>query len=441
MGASLLAGSSLADITPPVGGRMDGYGGRSQGSEAVHDRLMARVLVLDDGQTRAAIVSCDLLGLHPDVTQRIREKAGGAEVLVAATHNHAGPAGLRGGMFARLDEELADNMVSKTAGAVEEAFRSAGPATIKCGTSAIDTVSMNRRDPGWPSDPALRVLLVDGEDGPIGSIVNFSCHATVLNGANLMLSGEFPGAASRFLLEQTDAPCVYLNGACGDVNPTWIRQDFDSVKRVGQIIGGQALRVIGEVRTLGTGQRAHNIRWDEFPEQPVTGRIAEPRLKAGRREIELPLREFAADEEYAARADKLRMQASGMTEGSNERRAVMSQLTRTDSERWAAMWARRQPEKIAQRTEIQAIRLGDGLAVLALPGEFFVETAAAIRTASGIDDLFVACYANDYVGYVIPPHAYEEGGYESGITFCGPEAEGIIRNASTRLLDEVMNGD
>jgi hypothetical protein len=318
---------------------------------------------------------------------------------------------------------------------------------------------MNRRDPGWPVDDVMRVLLVDGPDAPIATVLNFACHATVLSGANLMLSGEFPGAAARLLHEQTGAPCVYLNGACADVNPAWVRQDFESVQRVGQIIGGQALRLIGELRTLGPGQRAHNIRWDEFPEKPVSGRIIEPRLKSVRREIELPLREFAPDEEYAARLDELRVKLPSLAEGSAGRRDLMAQLTRTESERWAAVWARNQPAKTTQRTEIQALRLGSGLAILALPGEFFVETAAAIRraltrdpsrpssahkrgtsAADGLDEgLFVACYANDYIGYVIPPHAYEEGGYESGITFCGPEAEDIIRNTSVELLRELMN--
>jgi hypothetical protein len=224
------------------------------------------------------------------------------------------------------------------------------------------------------------------------------------------------------------------------VNPTWVRQDFESVERVGQIVGGQALRVVGELRTLGPGQRVHNIRWDEFPEKRVPGRIVEPGLRTARHEIELPLRGFAPDEDYSGRIEELRTKAGALEAGSAERREVMAQLTRTESERWAAAWVRRQAEKASQRTEIQALRLGDGLAVLALPGEFFVETAAAIREASGLEDLFVACYANDYIGYIIPPRAYDEGGYESGITFCGGEAEAIIRDTSVELLREVMSG-
>jgi hypothetical protein len=445
--SDLRAGAAVADITPPVGGLMDGYGGRSQGSQGVHDPLMARVVVLDNGATRVALVSCDLLGIHPSITAQVRERAAETAgiardcVILAATHNHAGPIGLRAGMFAVLDDAAAEAFVTQVCGALEQAARTLRPASLKLGSATVDTISMNRRHPEWATDPVMRVLLVDGEDGPIASVVNFACHATVLSGANLMLSGEFPGAASRLLLEQTGAPCVYLNGACGDVNPVWIRQDFDSVERVGQIIGGQALRVIGELRTIGPGQRAHNIRWDEFPEKAVPGRSIEPSLKALRREVALPLRNFEADEIYAERVRALRANLDGLAEASPERREVMAQVSRMETERWSATWARRQPLVASRTTEIQALRLGEGLAVLALAGEFFVETGEAIRAASGATDLLLACYANDYVGYLVPGHSYDEGGYEAGVTFFTPEAEGIIRDASVALLREVLTGD
>jgi len=86
--------------------------------------------------------------------------------------------------------------------------------------------------------------------------------------------------------------------------------------------------------------------------------------------------------------------------------------------------------------------LGDGVALLALPGEFFAETGALIREDAGIEQLLIACYANDYAGYIVPRHAYDEGGYESGVTFFTGEAEAIIRAASLELLREVCrDGD
>ncbi len=443
--STLLAGAAVVDITPPVGGFMDGYGDRTEPSQGVHDPLFARVLVLDCGDgDQCAIVGCDLLGVHPQIVDEVRQGVQSLcgipaeRIVVAAIHNHAGPWGLRAGMFCQLAKGLAAEVVRRVVGAVVFAHSQRRPATLKVGQAVVDTVSQNRRHPDWPVDPALRLLLVDGDDGrPVATLINFACHATVLSAANLMLSAEFPGVACRIIGEQTGAPVVYLNGACANVNPTWIRQDFDSVERAGQVVGGQALRLVGELQALGPGQRAHNIRWDEFTEKAVPGRTVEPRLRAARREMELPLRPFESDEAYAARIAELEGEAAPLAEGSDERREVMARLTRAQNERWAGAWARRQPPAATQRTELQALFLGDGLALLALPGEFFVETAEAIRAQCGVHDLLVACYANDYIGYVAPPEAYAQGGYEAGVTFFAPEAEEIVRQAAVEVLQSV----
>lgn len=424
---------------------MDGYGDRTQPSQGVHDPLFARVLVLDyGGEDQCAIVGCDLLGMHPQIVDEVRQAVESLcgipaeHTVVAAAHNHASPWGLRAGMFCQLAKDLAAEVARKIVGAIVFAHSQRRPATLKLGEALVDTVSQNRRHPDWPIDPVLRVLLVDGEDGrPVATLLNFACHATVLSAANVMLSAEFPGVACRIVQEQTGAPAVYLNGACANVNPTWIRQDFDSVERVGQILGGQALRLMGELRTLGPGQRAQNIRWDEFTEKAVPGRMVEPRLRAARREMELPLRPFQPDEEYAARIAELEDEATRLTGRSDERRKVMARLSRVHDERWAGAWANRQPQATSLRTEIQALSMGEGLALLALPGEFFVETAEAIRAECGIPDLLVACYANDYIGYVSPPEAYEQGGYEAGVTFFTPEAEGIVREAVVEVLQSL----
>jgi Neutral/alkaline non-lysosomal ceramidase, N-terminal len=442
---TLRAGAATIDITPPIGVRMDGYGARRQPCRGAHDPLFARALVLEQGDLRCATVSCDLLGMHPYVTLEVRHLAAKRSrispdgLVLCATHSHAGPAGLRGGMFSRLDQALAGTLAQRVCAAIDGAASALQPATLKLGRATIDTVSMNRRHPDGPIDPDLLVLLVDGESSPIATALNFACHATVLSGENLMLSTEFPGAACRLLQQQTGAPALYLQGACANINPVWTKQDFDSVERAGQIVGGTALRIVAELRALGPGQRAHNIRWDEFTEKPVPGRIVQPHLRATRREIDIPVRDFLADEEYAARIESLETEATELPEASDERRNVIAQRTRFQNERWAATWAGRRPEQGAQKTEIQALSLGDDLALLALPGEFFVETADAIRHGSAVEDLLVACYANDYIGYVVPPAAYDEGGYEAGITSCTPEAEAMFIDALLDLLAHVTS--
>jgi len=445
---ALRVGVASTEITPAVGGMMDGYGGRFSGSEGVHDALMARALVLDYGEAACAIVACDLLGIHPWMTSEVRRRVKAATgigedgVVLAALHNHAGPVGLRSGMFSKLDEALAEATVAKVVGAVEEAWGLRKSVVIKTGETVVDTVGMNRRDPEWVSDNALRVVLFDGEDGPVASLLNFACHATVMHGGNLMLSGEFPAVACRIVEAATGAGAVYLNGACGDVNPMWVRQDFASVERAGQVVGGAAVRLIADLRAAGEGIRGHNIRWDEFPERSVSGRVVEPRLTVVRREIELPLREFEADEEYATRIEAARAEADKHPAASEARRDAMAKLQRYEAERWAGAWSRQSDEGGSRQVEVQAMSLGDGLGLVALPGEFFAETGEMIREAAGIEQLLIACYANDYIGYVVPEHAFDEGGYESGVTFFAPEAEAIIRKSAAEMLREVSrDGD
>jgi hypothetical protein len=89
------------------------------------------------------------------------------------------------------------------------------------------------------------------------------------------------------------------------------------------------------------------------------------------------------------------------------------------------------------RVEVQAISLGDRCAIIALPGEFFVETAQAIRREAGVEHLMIACYANHHVMYVVPRHEFERGGYEPGVSILDEDAEEEFRRVAIDLLREV----
>ena len=92
----LHAGVAVADITPPIGYRMSGYFNERL-STSVLNPLHAKALVLRQGDTRAAMVFCDIIGLSPDVSRQARERAQretgipAENILLAATHTHTGP--------------------------------------------------------------------------------------------------------------------------------------------------------------------------------------------------------------------------------------------------------------------------------------------------------------------------------------------------------------
>lgn len=441
---TLRAGASEVVITPPVGTFLDGYGARATGSVGVHDDLHARAIAVDDGATQAAIVACDLIGIDRRLAAEVRRIAHEAtgvpaeHIMVSATHTHAGPAGLR----ADMDAGLTATVARLIAGAIIAAHRDMRPCVLKAGRGSVDSVSQNRRDPSWGIDDVLSVLLFDAPDpreGPIASIVNFACHATVMFHTNMEISADYPGYAVATVKKVLgDAPVLFLNGACGDVNPSWIEQRFSEAERVGSIIGSEAARRLQELRPLGLQQKTWNIRWDELTDNPVrSGRMIEPRLRVASRTIDVPMRVLPPASEYAGRLAELRRDLGAIAAADVEgRRRIMEQQTMLAGERGVAERLRPGgPHNL--HPEIQAISFGAGCAILGLPGEFFAQTARALRAEAGVPDLLIACYTNHHVFYVVPKEAFTQGGYEPGVAMLDDTAEATFHAASLGLLREI----
>jgi hypothetical protein len=358
---------------------------------------------------------------------------------VSATHTHAGPAGLR----ADMNAELTDITAQLIAGAIVSAHSKLRPAVVKAGSGSVDSVSQNRRDPDGPIDDALQVLLFDSpdpRDGPIASIVNFACHATVMFSSNMEISADYPGYAAATVKKVLgEAPVLFLNGACGDVNPSWIEQRFGEAERVGSIVGAEAARRLQELRPLGSQQKTWNIRWDELTDKPVmSGRLIEaPRLRVASKIVDVRMRQLDGPETYDERITALRRELERLTASDVEgRRRLMEQLTRLNGERGVA--ARQRPGGPHYlHPEVHAISLGAGHAILGLPGEFFAETAHQLRSDAGIEHMMIACYTNHHVFYVVPHHAFDEGGYEPGVAVLDESAEATFRQAALELVRAV----
>lgn len=443
---SFRAGAAEVIITPPIGTLLDGYGGRAGGAVGVHDDLHARAVVLDDGQRKAAIVSCDLIGVDRRLVAAIRERGSQAtgiahdHIMIAATHTHAGPAGLR----RDLDEPLTEIMTRTLAGAILAAHAERREALVKVGHGSVDSVSQNRRDPEGPTDQRLAVILFDSpdpRDGPIASIVNFACHPTVLYSTNMLISADYPGHALRTIKQLLgNAPVLFLNGACGDVNPAWIEQRHDEAYRVGSIVGSEAARRLQELRPLGVSHKVWNIRWDELSDNPVSsGRlIPNPTLRVLSDRVAVPLRRLEPPSMYDTRLDALNGQLQRTPDGEHEsRRRIVEQIVRLRTERTVAERLGPSDKQHFIRAEVQAIALSSDCAVLGLPGEFFAQTGHQIREAAGIADLLTACYANHYAGYFVPEEAFDQGGYEPGVTVLDETAEQTTRLAAINLLRKI----
>ena len=205
MSGAVQAGAATSDITPWLGTAIPGLF-RPRYAEDVNDELLAKALVLDNGDTRIAMVTCDLIAMPQHVADaakaRIAERCQipPEHVMVNATHTHSG-AGIAD--LLEVDEEKGYTAWAplKIADAVELAVRRLRPARVGFAGAQEDRITFCRRwhlkdgtvrmNPGVENpdlvrptsatDPELAMMYVEGTDGtPISAVANFSLHISNL---------------------------------------------------------------------------------------------------------------------------------------------------------------------------------------------------------------------------------------------------------------------
>lgn len=222
------AGAAKVDITPHVVELPQGYLG-------ILDRIYSRAIVIDDGDSIAALISVDA-GAVPDevwrsVTTALESELGipSAHVLLTATHTHSVP------------RTAGDAYAEKIVQSVRLAHERRKPARIGFGTGA-SYINVNRNiiDPEtrrwWegpnrdgPSDKTVAIIKLESLTGePIAVYYNYAMHAVVAGQLDLV-SGDVPGTASRYIEDSFDDRIVALwsSGAAGDQNPLYFQQTYD----------------------------------------------------------------------------------------------------------------------------------------------------------------------------------------------------------------------
>jgi hypothetical protein len=366
------AGAGTAVITPPLPFQLAGHRGERIAT-GIADELEARALVVQDRDRFAALISVDLLWLSRDQVARIRaivEQDTGIParaVFVACTHTHSGPDTLDWYDHAPpAPDWWIESLCRSIASAVYIAHRALQPADIRHDVTDV-AIGMNRRlrtaagmerhpNPDGDIDHSLDVVSVLRPDGGrIATLLRQATHPVILGAASTVVSGDWCGAARRFVESQLGGACLVFNGSCGDVNPIeWTGATLDDVQRVGLRVG--AATVEAALRP----QAATPI--DLF----VSSRT---------------LRLDAHPHPYLGRAQQRRLERDG-----------------------------------AMLAEVQTLRLGSTV-LIGLPGECLTDSArairAAVRDAAGDAHALVVGYANDYLGYLPSPGIVEQGGYEA----------------------------
>jgi neutral ceramidase len=393
--SNLRAGVAKIDITPPDAASTKIVGHVRQVT-GVRDPLHAGVLILDDGETKAAIVTLDTIGAWEDMVRdartRIEAETGvpAANILVAASHNHSGPGYVE-------NMRWAADLISKLGTAAKQAVSAMKPVSIGYGEDRI-SFGINRRktydgravvslNPDGPNDPRVKVLRFD--DGtsltPMSVIMHAVCHPCFFTWGDKgsqpypkgypKMSADFPGEAQSFveMCYAQKTSVMFMQGCAGDIRPNlpgypYRCADEADIQWAGRDLGGAVARA-----TAFSVTREQLHKRETFYQIRVASEV-----------VELPGKEGPVN------------------------------------------------------AELMALKIGPYL-LLTMPGEPMVEFGFQLEKA--IADRatpIIVGYANGNIGYIATAAAHKVGGYEPNRSILKPEAEKVILKQLGSLADRVV---
>jgi hypothetical protein len=473
--SSLLAGVARVVITPPVGIGLSGFDGRLPSTGVHDDLTATALVLAEGeseapgadggepgtdrgaaGANRVAIVAFDLLGMYGEETaSAIRERVAAdtgipaERVLLCCSHTHYGPVmhDEAEGSDAPVARAYWATLPHQVAGVVGAAAGGLRPVTLACGRGSV-RVGINRRERRpdgriilgqnpegtldsevlvWRLDLAEAHLapdsppagrLRDGPPGwvrrgttPLAVVVNYACHPVSLGGQMRLVSADFPGVARGVVERLVGGTALFLQGACGNINPSLMGPDWEHPRRLGHTLGAAA----AEAALLAEPAAGTPLRLArETADLPA---FLPPSVEAGRRRVEV------------LEAERRRREAEGGGSGPRWRSARGLERARR------ALEALEGGETLPPlRASLAALRLGDA-ALATNPAELFCEIGLAIKQGSPFRWTGVAGYADGAVWYVPTREAYPDGGYEvDRECHVAPEAGDIIRETGRRLL-------
>ncbi len=454
--AEFRAGAAVGDITPTkwpvylVGSFSE------RGAEEAWDPLSARALVLDDGETRLAIVMVDSCLIPRVVFDEAKHRASKStgirpdRMLLAATHTHSAPASLDR-VFAKSSDEYLEVLKSGIVEAIEQANANLEPAELGWGQVDVPEHVHNRRwhmkpggivpnpfgettdqvrmnpprgrglleRPAGPIDPQVSFVSVRAKGGrPIALLANYSLHyvgGVPAGGVSADYFGEFARKIARRIVpaeDESHRPFVGImsNGTSGDINninfrdPQPRKKSFEQIRYVASSVADEVFKVYRKTKhresiTLAMAQRelTLNIR------KPTDEQLARAN-------------QFLAEPDES----KLPPRAKAYAE-------------------FAVQLAEMPP---TEDIILQALRIGD-MAIVSIPCEVFAEIGLDIKDRSPLKTTFTIELANGWNRYLPTPRQHRLGGYETwlGTNMLEIQASEKIKHVVLDLLRDVSRGN
>jgi hypothetical protein len=464
-------GFGRTDITPPVGiyHRMWGAAVHDRAT-GVHRPLTATALWLESLDKKSLVMGLDHCLLDREEFARIRAQVGKSlniapeSVFVAMSHTHGSAwmsrsrAHLPGG---ELIGPYLDELARKCGAVASAAADDAEPATLVYGAARCNLAAHrdfwdpNSKqfvcgfDPAGPADDAVLVAKAVADDGRIlGTVVNYACHPTTLAWENTLISPDYVGSMRAVVEGHTGTPCLFLQGASGDLGPREAYVGDTAVAdRNGRQLGFAALSGLEAIPPPGTyfeyaGPVVSGAILGTWKHRPVEPARAKWYETWERRDLtvnlpyrlELPTQEATRSELARWQAEEAAARAAADTVRLSECRARAEQMTRQLA-RLVSL-----PEGKAYPLSVTVARLGGAVWVFT-SGELYQQFQLALRSRFPGLAIMIATVTNDWQpGYLPAAGSYGYGIYQELIAAVAPGALETLTEVVSREIQNLAGG-
>jgi hypothetical protein len=444
------------DITPQVDiyHRMWGAAKHDRAT-GIHQPLRATVTALaplegDEQQFLIALDHCVMGRREMDnLLGAVSRDAGiaRADLIVVFSHTHA--AGLMGLERADLPggdliAPYLDDLATRVTELAREARENLQPATLVYGTGRCNLAA--HRDfwdeenqlwacgynPGTPADDTVLVARAHASDGTLlATLVNYACHPTTLAWDNTLISPDYPGAMRDTIETATGAPCLFLQGASGELGPVeGFVGDTKVAERNGRQLAHAALSSLEALPAPNThfayaGPVVSGATLGEWKhtDLPADHAEANAQWQLHREAINLPIRPGTPTTEQVTAE-----LAEWETKDTPEARAM--------AERKRRLLTRLKQLPPGDDFPLESIVLKIGGAIwIILQGEFYSTLQVTLRERFPGTPLVVATIASHWGASYLPPHElYGKGIYQESIAIVAAGGlETVIKTISEKV--------
>nr|WP_083472771.1 neutral/alkaline ceramidase [Kibdelosporangium phytohabitans] len=488
-----LVGRGISDVTGPAAENgMMGYSKFDQKTTGIHQRQRSRAYIVVDRSTtkRVVYVNADLAMIFRAVQEAVMAKLKprygdlytGENVLLSATHTHAGPGGFSHNLAYNLSilgtqpqtlDAIADGIVESIA----EAHEDLKPGTLSIGRGELTNASVNRSKVAFDAnaaadkaafpgaiDPAMTVLRLKQGGTDVGSINWFATHNTSMTNANTLISPDNKGYAAyqwehddqgvRYLEDKPGFVAAFPNTNAGDMSPNLnlkpgsgpTEDQVDNTRIIGERQNRKAQQVYNGPRTEITGAVDYRMRFVDMGNVAVDGKHTPDGKPATTCSGVVGASTMAGSVEDGPALP-------GFTEGMQSPWKKLFEPLQTQVPQWLRDCqypkASLVPTGLIGATPnvlpVQLVKIGQ-LHLVAVPGEVTIVAGLRIRRSVAqelgvpLDNVLIQGYANDYSQYVTTPEEYDLQQYEGGSTLFGRNTTPAYQQEFGKLAAALRSG-